>query len=379
MSDLLKLIPSGAPRWALCPGSAGLEAPYPFGPTHPTTIEGRALHWVAERVLMSWLPINNFPAESMVDYLGKQCESKGALGHVITDEMVWAGNVYLQEIWNTASTYPEGLQVETQVSAWSYIKGFAGRSDAVWISEDGTQLVVYDLKFGHKAKKAFENWQLISYALAALGTRTRYITLVLVQPRGRNVTRPVMRWSMTIEQFWVYAQRLIDAAAEARGPNPRTIAGPHCLHCKAAARCGTNDDAAMNAYDFGLAAVGPELTEAEIAHQIYLLDRASDIVKARLNAMESLAVARITEGNVVPGYEQKKGLKNRDWTVPPEQAIEIGRMYGVDIEDSKPATPKQAEGRGLPREVIDLFTFRAETAPKLVRKDRAKAREIFQQ
>ncbi len=372
---MLKLIPSNAPRFVPCPGSVGMEAPFLRSPAHPVTAEGIALHWACERVLMSWLPVNNFEPLSLSQFRGNVCPENGV---IISDEMVWAGGVYLQKIWNRAHVYPEGLQIEKQLSAHHYIEKFSGRTDALWKSQDGKWLSIYDLKFGYGIKHAFENWQLISYALAALDERTEMVELVLVQPRGASAAQPVKVWPLTIEKFWTYGRTLIDSALEARGPNPRTVAGAHCRYCKAATQCGTQRAAGMNALDTGLAGVDVELSEPELAHEIELLDRAKDLVRARLDALEALAIARIQAGKPVPGYSYRKTQGNRSWTLPPAQIVAVGNLFEVDVEERKPLSPNQAEGRGLPRQMIDFYTERKELAAKLTRVDRNAAREVFQ-
>ena len=352
-----------------------MEAPFPRSPSHPVTEEGKALHWACARVLASWLPINTFEPLDLLSYLGQVCPENGI---VITEEMVWAGGVYLETVWARVWQNPELLGVEKQLSADQWIPGYSGRTDSMWRSADSTWLSVWDLKFGYTPAPAVGNWQLLSYALGAVTPETETVELVIVHPRGVSASRPVKRWQLTIAEFWQYAQQLIDAAVEARGPSPRTVAGGHCHYCKAAAHCPTLQAAGMGAMDTGSAGVSVALTEPELAHEIGLLDRAKVLVRARLDALEALAVARIQAGRPVPGYENRRGLANRSWTLPAPHMLAMGELWGLDLAEHKPLSPNQAEGRGMPRSVIDLFTERAETAAKLVRTDRAAAREIFQ-
>lgn len=372
---MLKLVPSNAPRWAPCPGSVGMEAPFPRSPTHPVTEEGKALHWACERVLRSWLPVNDFPPLDLHTFLGQICPENGI---VITEEMIWAGGVYLETVWERVWQNPELLQVEKQLSADRWISGYNGRTDAMWRSPDSTWLSVYDLKFGYTPTATVGNWQLLSYALGAVTEQTQTVEMVIVQPRGVSASRPVKRWQLPIAEFWQWAQQLIDAAVEARGPSPRTAAGGHCYKCKAAADCPTLRVAAAGAMDTGSAGVDVALTEPELAHEIELLDRAKALVRARLDACEALGVARIQAGRLVPGYSHEQGLSNRSWTLPAPQMIAMGELWGLDLAEHKPLSPNQAEGRGMPRDVIDRFTKRVPTAAKLVRVDRNEAREIFQ-
>ena len=352
-----------------------MEAPFPRGPTHPVTEEGKALHWACERVLASWLPVNTLEPLTIGQFLNQPCPENGV---IITEEMAWAGGVYLETIWDRVWHHPELLQIEKQLSMHNWIPEMNGRTDTMWRSPHGTRLVIWDLKFGYMPKVAFKNWQLISYALGAVTEQTETVELVLVQPRGVSASRPVKTWQMPIAEFWTYAQVLIESATEARGVNPRTAAGGHCYKCRAAADCATLRASGMLAITTGLAGVDVRASEAEIAHELELLDRAKDLVRARLDAMEALAIARIQGGKPIPGYGYGKGLANRSWTASDPQIVAMGAMWGVDVEQRKPCTPNQAEGRGLPRNIIDQFTERAELGARLTRTDRNAAREIFQ-
>lgn len=352
-----------------------MEAPFPRSPTHPVTEEGKALHWACERVLRSWLPVNTLEPIDLHTFLGQACPENGI---VITEEMVWAGGVYLETVWERVWQNPELLQVEKQLSADRWIPGYSGRTDSMWRSPDGAWLSVWDLKFAYTPTAAVGNWQLLSYALGAVTERTQTVELVIVQPRGVSASRPVKTWRLPIAEFWPLAQQLIDAAVEARGLSPRTVAGSHCHWCRAAAHCPTLQAAGMGALDVGSAGVSVELTEPEIAHEIEMLDRAEDLVRARLDALEALGSARIQGGRPIPGFENRRGLSNRSWTLPPAQMLAMGELWGVDLDEPRALSPNKAEGRGMPRSIIDLFTKRVPTAAKLVRVDRNVAREIFQ-
>ena len=134
----------------------------------------------------------------------------------------------------------------------------------------------------------------------------------------------------------------------------------------------------MGAIDTGAAGVDVEMNEAQLAHEIELLDRAKDLVRARLDALEALAIARIQAGAPVPGYAFRKSKGNRSWTLPPDQIVAMATLFDVDIEERRPVSPNQAEGRGMPRAAIDRFTERRELGAKLARVSPNTAREIFQ-
>ena len=59
--------------------------------------------------------------------------------------------------------------------------------------------------------------------------------------------------------------------------------------------------------------------------------------------------------------------------------IQIAKLAGFNLEERKLMSPRQAEIKGLSKELVAKFTHRQETAPKLVRVDRAEAMRVFQQ
>jgi Protein of unknown function (DUF2800) len=364
--------PSGAPRWVPCPGAPQAEAPFPHGPTHPTTIEGRIVHWVSNRIIRSWRP-GNEPLD-----VGTFLNANTPHG-VVTSELLYCARVFLNAVWERAHVYPAGLYSEKQVSAWRFVDEppLAGPCDAQWRSEDGTWVTVWDGKFGFIPKHAFENWQLISYGLGSIGERTQTVELVVVQPRGSSAARPVKTWILSVAELLAYGQKLVASADLVFSPNPPRFAGPHCYKCRAAGVCETLRASSWAGYHLALDAINVEIGEDELAYELEMMRQASDAIKARLDALQSLGTARIQAGHPVPGYAIETGLSNREWTMTPEQVIGFGRLHGVDLAETKPTSPNQAEGRGVPRHVIDLFTTRRETAPKLVRKRPNEAREVF--
>jgi hypothetical protein len=121
------------------------------------------------------------------------------------------------------------------------------------------------------------------------------------------------------------------------------------------------------------------LDEHQIGYELRLLAKAIEQLKARQDAMEGLAVARIQGGKPIPGYEQRRALSNRQWShASIDETLAFGQLAGVDLAtERKACSPAQAEARGVPRNMIDLFTERTQGAAKLVRVDPNKATEVF--
>jgi len=87
--------------------------------------------------------------------------------------------------------------------------------------------------------------------------------------------------------------------------------------------------------------------------------------------------SRVDAGLIVPGFEIRTGKGDRRWSISPQQVKEIGGMFGKELTETKPCTPKQAEVRGVPKEVVAGQVYRPDTAAKLKRIDPNKARNAF--
>ena len=369
------LRPSGAGRWVKCPASAALQNKFkdPATERHPVTLEGIAAHWVAERVMNSWLPCNDLEHVEPRYFLGKAEPETGLL---IDADMIHGVNVYVRAVWERAHGNLASLEIEKQLTTHPRIEKNSGRCDALWSSPDGSRLTLWDFKFGYKPVRAFENWQAINYALAAITSKTETIEIVIVQPRGSSASDPVKTWELSPVDFAPYANRLTEAAAEARTKSPGIKAGDHCYKCRAAHACQTLRAEADTAYEIGASPIPAEPSNAELAHALEQNDRAKSMLSARQDALEGLAISRITEGEAIPGYEQKRGRSNRRWTNG-AGIVNTGKLFDVDLTIKKPVSPNEAEARGLPRQVVDMFTERVATAAKLVRSSRNESREIF--
>jgi len=372
---MIKLRPAGANRWVPCPGSVQLELAHPSNaPKHPTTEEGIAVAWACERTMMSWLPLNQLEPRTLAQYLGQACPENGV---VITEEMVYGGGAYIESVWADAHTHIGGLRVEQQLSAHDWAEGLAGRADATWASYDRRHVAVRDLKWGHRPVAAFDNWQLTIYGLGMLSPDTETIDLIIVQPRDPRARNPVKTWPLTAAELRERGETVREAAKLARGENPPTRAGRHCLYCKAAGHCATLAAAGFGVMDTAGAAIDVEMDEPQIAYELEMMDRAEALAKARRVGLEALAVSRIQTGHPVPGYGYRSTLGNRQWAMPTAEVLAFGQLMGADLAETKPASPAQATVRGIPKDTVDMFTTRRDGAPKLVRLDPAEAREAF--
>ena len=344
-----------------------MESHFPRTKSHPVTEEGKAIHWAAEGVLRSWGRESPTAPYALTDMLGKACPENGV---VLTEEMINAGNVYLAAVWERAQHHIDGLGVELQLSAVPAGLQQSGRADAVWVSADRTELVVWDGKFGYGPVAAFENWQLAIYGVAAAfpyRATIQRVTLVIVQPRGESVRQPVKTWiiegaelsgvtAMLIERHG-YTQ--LDAAAP-------LAAGKHCRNCRAESSCSVNREATWHVRASAGAAMPENLSPEEIAYELEEFARGESLIRGRRIALEALAQTTIERGGKIPGYVMHQSLADRSWRSP-EQAKLLGPGFGVEMEERKTISPAQAQSRGMSEAAVNALTVRATRPPKLVR------------
>jgi len=94
--------------------------------------------------------------------------------------------------------------------------------------------------------------------------------------------------------------------------------------------------------------------------------------------LKALVDARIQGGAIVPGFTRKRTLGNRFWTREPATMRMAAKLvHGIEIGETKVCTPRQATGRGLPKEFVDANTDRKEGAAKIVAVDLDEARRAF--
>lgn len=384
------LQPSAAGRWgAQCPGSTALEAAHPETERTPEAREGDAAHWIGAESLRQMQQFNQAQLfkSGMAD----------PTGTIIDDEMIEAADMFasgvLDRCGRDALKY---LHIEEKLTMHDIHPANEGTPDVWWIiggnkanlARPYAEIFLEDFKYGHKFIEVFENWQLIDYAkgvmnrcaemLAGIPPEMIRFNLTVVQPRSYGRGDQTRTWTTTAAELQPYWDALRVMAYKAMGPGAPTIAGPACLRCRGIHACETNLRAGEAVRDYVGTAIPLYLTPEAMAVEMRYLQRASEILKARIIGLDAEMQSNIRNSIAVPGWGIEQGMGRLAWTVEPQAAIDMASMMGVNISKGPAViTPVQAIKAGLPKAIVESMATKPKGEFKLVPADTSQARKVF--
>jgi len=329
------LSPSGASRWARCPGSVEMEKDIP-NTTSSHAEYGTAAHEVGEMSLKSKSPAENF--------LWKKTTN----GIEVDEEMVEGVQIYLDYINNLNHL---NFFIEQRVNYSDWVSKGYGTADYIGMQDD--EITVVDLKFGKGVKvDAEENYQGILYALGAYAEFNKLfdftkVNIVIVQPRLDHISE----WTLTTKELLKWGEYFKVQAALALSDNPPIVPGEtQCKWCRAKPVCKPlaehNLDIATKEFsDDYKKPFHPKnpnkLDNAEVASILTQIDLISDWVKS----LHGYAFDQLNTGNELPGFKLVEGRSLRKWK--DEEEIEKHLLsLGLNDDDlylKKLVSPAQAE------------------------------------
>lgn len=333
---------SSAYRWMNCPGSLNLIETIPEGDrsggTNFYASQGHAAHSLAEMCLLQDKAAAEFLDTTVADEAGDL--------HVVDFDMANAVQVYLDEIARQRAAYPTAeSNVELRFDLTWLRPDMFGTCDHV-LTEPFGDLVVTDYKHGAGVVvEVVWNAQLMYYALGALyeaggPENVDQVTIVVVQPRARHADGPVRSWTLSAEALWEWRETLAAAADATRHPNAALAAGDWCRFCPAAAICPETRALVQRtaALDFADAPLDPKdesnlpaipVSPEELAQAMNVIP----VIDAWCRAVEGEAQARLTRGQVVPGYKLVRKRANRRWKDEADVERKLKNKRGVKTAD----------------------------------------------
>lgn len=354
MSAHAKLSPSGAHRWAACPGSVVLEAEY------PDTSSAYADEGTAAHTLASWCLEDGMDADS---YTGLEITA-GERRFTVDADMA----AYVQDYVKLVRDYARqgALMVEQRVpiTSWTYEEDAGGTADAVIVDIERQSLIVVDLKYGMGVRvSADDNPQLLLYALGAheaFGVLSDFteITMVIHQPRLNHVSE----WTISYSALRAFGDELRRAAeAVQRAQRDSLGVADHlqpgekqCRFCKAKASCPAlraevseivGGDAACTVEDF--AEFLPEPVDSLIGDNYLSMAMAKvGLVEDWCKAIRAEVERRLLAGKSVEGFKLVEGKRgNRKWSDAKavEGLLKSFRMRQDEMYALKLISPTAAE------------------------------------
>lgn len=323
MSTHSSLSPSSAHRWMPCPGSVALSADVP-GRNSYEAAQGTVAHAVAEWVLRTGVDsASKYPDVEVAEVSDDGLEK---FTIPVDDEMIAAVNSYVDFVRREAVGGEMWVEQHLDLSDVLGVPDQGGTADAVVLSQDGTELIVVDLKYGKGVQVyAAGNPQTRLYGLGALeqfdllGTIER-VRMVIHQPRLDHVDDEVLTvdelraWGREAAAAAQVAAALVGDSIESIRPclNPGDA---QCRWCPAKARCpallAVVEDLAFD----DLTADPPTVsTPPDDADDLGRLRTLVPLVETWCKAICAEVQSRLDSGQPVTGWKLVEGRRgNRQW------------------------------------------------------------------
>lgn len=288
------------------------------------------------------------------------------------DDMSFYTSPIAEEI---LSNNQDGVLCETKID-WTTRSGIvvAGKYDASFIR--GGKLYIDDLKYGWNIVEVKENWQLLGYAIGEVIRRNiafDRIVMRIHQPRPHHEDGPTREWEISYAELLGYKEQIEARMDQLVQNNRELVTSSKCKYCLGASyRCPAFNRSFYAGVEVVLSEFKQDsIDEKEISQQLMLLDRVNEIMKIKTSSLEQLAIDRIKNGKIIPGYMTKDSYGDRTWKKDVSPLV-IETLTGKKIVEQKMMSPAQAEKLGVSKDLIKGFVDRFFKGQKLVRGDSSK-------
>lgn len=365
------LPPSGASSWSKCALWATMNQKFPQDES-AEAIEGTAAHWTGWE-LLAGRPV--------------QLGTKTPNGVLVTDEMIEGGELLADTII-TRVTKPV---IEQRLPITAIADDCFGTPDAWGISSDSKHIDIVDYKYGHRFVDEFWNPQGLCYLSGIIdllcaqwkigpGMLDQYdlsVSFTVVQPRCFYKGSPVRTHTFKLSETRPYFNTLANMAELARVANPVATTNEHCGDCPGRHACSALQLAAYADTEYSNARTPIDLPPAAAALELRFLMRALARLEARVDGLKELTISNIRKGDKIPYFRVEQGYGRRQWTIPDNQIVALGELFGKDLAKPGTLTPGQAEKAGIDPSVLKAYSFVPSTALKLVPENPTDAAKVF--
>lgn len=363
-----RFAPSSAPIYGPggCAGSVAMRERYPEDEESEEAREGTAAHWLLEQTALGL----TVPADAIApNGVPVNAEMREAIAELIAD------------FRDTIARAQRGdyYQIEQRVAAPTIIhKDFWGTPDLFFVQHSTKTLHIWDFKYGRRFVDVYKCWQLIGYFACIVETeqiadwQNWTVTFTIAQPRcfvRDEIGGPLREWFTTGAELAPLVDQLREAVALADQPDAPCKPGLYCRDCRAQWDCEANQRSTMSAVELihGQQALG--MDPLAIGLELLTLARAAERVKARLEALEAVALGLIGRGQNVPHHGVKFSETRVLWDKSKQaEAAQICAMFGLEvIPGISIPSPAQCIKAGVDASVITPYTTKAPGAKKLAR------------
>lgn len=373
MSTHAPLAPSAAHLWSVCPQAAAMQALYPSEETDATR-EGTVAHKVLARVLMG------LTVPGVIDDIQVDDEMLDGAELFKADVRSVAGDDWLDvEVGLRQAGKERGtLYVECATPAGIHADCWGTPDAYMWL--DGTRLVLWDYKYGHRRVDAKGNPQALCYLHALTGGAAYPRTEVrIVQPRNYESGAPVRTWLAPMEEQndgWAALKRAADRAMK---KDRDAVPGDQCGDCSGRHACTPLQAEAMRLVQFAdRAATVYDLPDHHAGRELAVLRKAEAMLAARSSGLEAQVTAAYRRGERRIGWALERSTGRQVWSVDAEAVRGLGLLAGVDLmKPPTPITPRQAITKGIPEAIVAGMAERKAGGEKLVPEDKTQARAAF--
>lgn len=371
MSAHARLAPSAAHMWGPggCPAYPRMAALYPPAETEETQ-EGTAAHWVVSSMLLS----NTVP----------RVDDVAPNGVAVTADMIDGAQAIVSDTWALVRSEP-GVRwhVETRVEMPGIHQDNWGTPDIFGYVPSRNLLFVKDYKYGHRYVDAFRNVQLVDYLDGAanylgLDLAKVNVSLGIYQPRCfSHRGASVNIWETHGSALLPIVDALRHAALETDKPDAPMSTHDGCRDCPARLSCPAALQTIATLAEFAYQGVPHDLSDADCARVLTLLDGAIDRLNGSWEALSARVEAAARAGRPAPGWELKPGTTKDEWAVPLEVIKLLGASIKKPLTKEVPLTPRQAQQAGVPETVVKDLSKTKSPPLKLSRVTGAEAARAF--
>ncbi len=361
MSDHSVLPPSGASSWVKCTAWVKMNERFPELEESESSREGSAAHEIAAKMINSARTGNNDHNASL--YVGSVAKN----GVVITEEMFDSAKVYADsvafEMTRTNVFGGEFLGIEHRIDIPTVHKKQFGTVDCFLFDEIRNELIIWDFKHGYLKVEAFENYQLINYAVGLLDIlgingqqdQETIVRMMVVQPRCYGA-EPVREWSVIASELRGYVNTLKMQGDIALSDQATCTTGPQCTYCPGRHACEPALQQGLSLYEITSKNLPDDANVGVMGLQLRLIKRALKQLGAIESGISEQLEYRIRHGEAVPFWKLGMKSSKRAWNMTDKQVIDTGVLMGVDLAKTTVITPTQAKKAGMNEETVNALS-----------------------